>query len=75
MNIDDFIKHFSKTLEDVFEGAVGPETRFQEEELWDSLAVLSLIVMIDKQYHKDVTGKEIKSCETVRELYELVAAK
>ena len=41
-------------------------------ELWDSLTVLSVIVMIDSDYGKTVYAKEIMGLTTVEDLYQFV---
>ena len=41
-------------------------------EEWDSLAVLSVIVMIDSDYHINLTSKEIRNSSTGQGLLDLV---
>ncbi len=52
-----------------------PETRFQELEQWDSLAVLTTIAMVDAEFEVELTANEILACNTIREFAELVEAK
>ena len=54
---------------------IRPDTYFQELEEWSSLTVMSIIAFIRTSYGKNVTGKEIRSCETVEDLYNLVESK
>lgn len=44
-------------------------------EEWDSLAVLSVIVMIDSDYRINLTAEEIRNSRTGQGLLDLVATK
>jgi acyl carrier protein len=44
-------------------------------EEWDSLGILSVIVMIDSDYHINLTSKEIRNSITGQGLLDLVARK
>jgi len=35
---------------------------------WDSMAALSLIVLIDEEFEKKLTGKQIKEFKTVKDI-------
>lgn len=50
-------------------------TEFKDLDEWDSLLVLSLIAYVKTSCGKAITGKEIRSCATVEELYKLVESK
>jgi acyl carrier protein len=54
---------------------VKPTDILDDFEEWDSLAVLSVIVMIDSDYHINLTAKEIRKCSTGQELLDLVVSK
>lgn len=50
-------------LEDMFEmdeGTLKEETRLDDLDEWDSLAKLSLIVLMDDEFGKKLSGSEIK---------------
>lgn len=66
-----FAAEFDETPEDVF----APETKFKELEEWSSLTALSIISMVDDQLEKQLTGADIRSCDTIEELYNIVMAK
>ena len=53
---------------DADEGTLTPETDLEELEGWDSIAGLSLIVMLDEHFNKTITGKEIKAMKTVADI-------
>lgn len=53
---------------DTDEGALKPETVLDDLESWDSLAMLSLIAMLDEEFGKTITGKELKALNTVADI-------
>ena len=51
---------------------IQPETEYQELDEWSSLTAMSIIAMVKTQYGKTITGREIRKCQTVEELFNLV---
>lgn len=71
------IKEFISKLGDVFEetdlSTLSPETNFRELEDWSSLAALSLIAFADEEFDKEISGADIRSAQTIQDLYNLIA--
>ncbi len=57
---------------DVEEGSLKPETELADVDEWDSIAALSLIVMLDEKFEKTVSGTQIKALETVNDILALM---
>lgn len=53
---------------DVDEGSIAPETELADVDEWDSIAALSLIVMLDEEFDKTITGDEIRALVTVSDI-------
>lgn len=53
---------------DVEEGSLKPETPLDDVEEWDSIAMLSLIAMLDDEFGKTISGKELKALKTVADI-------
>lgn len=53
---------------DVEEGSITAETSLEDVEEWDSITMLSLIVMLDEEFGKAITGKELKALRTVADI-------
>lgn len=53
---------------DVEEGTLTPETPLDDVEEWDSIAMLSLIAMLDDEFGKTISGKELKALKTVADI-------
>ncbi|WP_165157666.1 acyl carrier protein [Parabacteroides sp. ZJ-118] len=75
MELQDFIKNFAEQFDETDASEIQSDTCFQELEEWSSLVAMSVIAFVKTQYNKAVTGKEIRSCDTVEELYSLIASK
>ena len=75
MELKDFINDFVGQFDDTDASEIRADTIFQELEEWSSLTLLSIIAFIRTTYNKTITGKEIRSCKTVNDLFELVNSK
>lgn len=54
---------------DVDEGTLSPETVLAEVDEWDSIAALSLIVMLDENFEQTISGEQIKALRTVEDIF------
>jgi acyl carrier protein len=58
-------------LEDMFEmeeGELSPDMKLKEVEAWDSMMMLSLIVLMNDEFGKKLTGDEIDTFETIGDI-------
>lgn len=75
MELNEFIKGFAEQFDETESSDIQANTCFQELDEWSSLSAMSIIAFVKTNYNKTITGKEIRSCETVEELFELIQAK
>lgn len=75
MTIDEFVKAFAAEFENTPEEDFKADTEYKTLDEWDSLAVLSIISMIDEQLEKKVTGADLRTCTTIEDLFNLVNSK
>lgn len=75
MELNEFIKIFAEQFDDTDASEISASTEFQELEEWSSLTGMSVIAMAKTVYGKTITGKEIRKCETVEDLFNLIAFK
>lgn len=75
MTLEEFIGHFGDEMDDLPEGGLKPDTIFKEMDEWDSLVALSIISMVDEEYDKILTPTDIRSSETIEDLWKLIEAK
>lgn len=75
MELNDFLLNFAEQFDDTDASEIRVETNFRELDEWSSLTALSVIAMAKTVYGKTITGAEIRTCNTVEELYNLVSSK
>lgn len=75
MQLNEFVSLFSEQFEDTPADQFKPETPFRELDEWDSLVALSVIAMIDDELEKQINGEDIRSVNTIEELFVLANSK
>ena len=75
MEINAFLVNFANQFDDTDASEIQLDTRFHDLDEWGSLIGMSVIAMAKTQYGKTITGKEIRECETVEDLFNLIASK
>lgn len=75
MNKEDFLVNFAEQFDDTDPSEIKMDTRFHDLEEWSSLIGMSVIAMSKTQYGKTITGKEIRDCITVEDLFNLISSK
>lgn len=75
MEITTFLQNFADMLDDTDAALIAESTIFRDLDEWDSLTALSLIAMVDDEYSIKLTGDDIKSSVTIKDLFEKVSSK
>lgn len=75
MEIKDFLVNFAEQFDDTDPSEIKAETKYHDLDEWGSLVGMSVIAMAKTQYGKTITGAEIRTCETVEDLFNLIASK
>lgn len=75
MELKDFVVKFADQFDDTDPEEIQAETKFLDLDEWSSLTGMSVIAMAKTAYGKTITGKEIRECETVEDLFNLIASK
>ena len=75
MEFKDFIENFAEQFDDTDASEIQADTEFHELDEWGSLTGMGVIAMVKTTYGKTITGKEIRECVTVEDLFNLVASK
>ena len=68
---NEFIKRFAEAIERD-ENKVRMSDKFREYEQWDSLAVLSLMAMINEEFDITIPRFEFEELETVEDIYKYI---
>lgn len=75
MKLEEFVELFAEQFDDTPAESFTPETEYKTLDEWGSLVALSIISMVDEELDKSVTGSELKSVSTIKELFDLIQAK
>lgn len=75
MTATDFLEKFRDQFEDTAPESIVMTTNYKELDEWSSLIAFSVIAMVKMEYDKTVTGAEIRHCDTVEDLFNIIANK
>lgn len=75
MELQDFVQKFAEQFDETDVSAFTPETRFRDIDEWSSLIALSIIAMVDEEYDVTLKGDDIRSANTVEDIFNAVKAK
>ncbi len=76
--MDDFnrlINGMGENIEGLETSGLRPDTALSSIPQWDSLAILTTIVLVDEQFGVEVKGKELVACKTLQDILDLVMRK
>jgi acyl carrier protein len=75
MELEKFVKQFAEQFDDTDASEIKANTAFHDLEEWGSLVAMGVIALAKTKYGKTITGKEIKACKTVEDLYHAIVSK
>lgn len=74
MELQQFVEKVKEQYDDAPED-FSADTRFRELDEWSSLISLSIIAMVDDEYDIVIKASDIRSVNTVGELFDVVNSK
>lgn len=75
MEIKEFIQNFADQFDETDASVFTAETRFRDLEEWSSLIGLSVIAMVDEEYEVTLKGDDIKTSNTIQDIFDKVQSK
>ena len=72
MDLNSFIEKFAEQFDDTELEEFTPDCEFKELDEWSSLSAMGIIAFIKTEYGKSITAREIRSCNTIEELFNYV---
>ncbi len=72
MNVEDFIKKIENEFEDLEKGKLKPDSKFRDIFEWSSINALILIALIDTEYNVGINAEDLRSSETVNDLFKII---
>ena len=73
MDFTSFLKSFKDEL--AIEADLSAETAFKEASWWDSMSVLDVIALADRDFNTALDLGDFKHIRTLNELFEFISAK
>ena len=70
-----FIQDFEELFDEVEQGSITKDTVIRDLDEWSSLIALTLIAMADENYDIKLTGDDIRTSNTVEDIYQKIIAK
>lgn len=75
MELNDFISNFVDQFDDTDANEISAQTSFRDLDEWSSLIALAVLNMTEKKYGKRITFDDMKECDTVEDLYNMIQSK
>lgn len=75
MEIKEFVANFANQFDETDADEIQTSTVFHDLEEWSSLTGMGVIAMAKTEYGKTITGKELRECVTVEDVFNLIALK
>lgn len=75
MALEEFIKLFAAEFDNTAEDVFTANTNYKSLDEWSSLVALSIISMVDEEFDKRLTGADLRSMDTIEDLYNLILTK
>lgn len=75
MDLNNFVRLFSEQLDATPAESISSSTAFKDLDDWGSLTALSIIAMIEEEMGKRITGADIRTSNTIEDLYKLALSK
>lgn len=75
MTLQEFVPKFADSFSQTDPASITAQTEFRKLEEWGSMLSLITIAMVDSDYGKTLTAEDLKSVNTVQQLFELINSK
>ena len=75
MELDEFVEKFAEQFEDTDPEEITATTNYKELDEWSSLIGMMVIALVKTEMGKTVTGDDLKACQSIEALYNLIISK
>ena len=75
MTLEEFITAFAEEFDETPAEQFKADTVYKELDEWGSLTALSIIALAMEGFNKKITGADLRACNTIEELYNLIQTK
>jgi acyl carrier protein len=75
MELQEFVTKFADQFDNTDPDEITATTSYKDLEEWSSLTIMVIISFVTTEYGKTVTGAELRSQDTVEDLYNYIESK
>lgn len=75
MELNEFVAQFAEQFDETDPSEITATTVFHDLDEWSSLTGMAVIALVKTEYGKNITGKELKACVTVEDVFNVVKNK
>lgn len=75
MELNEFVANFAEQFDDTDASEITASTEFHDLDEWSSLTGMGVIALAKTEYGKTITGAELRACDTVEDVFNLIASK
>ena len=75
MELNDFVTVFANQFDETAPEEIQASTLFHDLDEWSSLIGMSIIAMAKTEYGKTITGAELRACNTVEDVFNVISSK
>ena len=75
MTLDEFVKAFAAEFDETPVEQFKADTVYKDFDEWGSLTALSIIALAMERFEKKITGADLRTCNTIEDLYNLIQNK
>lgn len=75
MELNEFVAQFAEQFDDTDASEIQATTLFHDLDEWSSLTGMGVIALSKTEYGKSITGMELKACNTVEDVFNLIKNK
>ena len=72
ISLEKFVSDFAELFDDTDSSEIQATTNYQKLEEWSSLIAMTLVAYAKTEFDKSLSGKQIKECETVADIYRIL---
>lgn len=73
--LNEFVELFAEQFDETDARLIKADTKFRDLDEWSSLIGLSVIAMADEEFDVALKGDDVKTSETVEDIYNKIVAK
>lgn len=75
MELNEFVTVFANQFDETDPEVIQASTQFHDLDEWSSLIGMSIIAMAKTEYGKTITGAELRACNTVEDVFNVISSK